>query len=178
VQTIPGPLRHRYAWRKTGSAAPTNAPALSRRAGRYATIDAVTTATITSTDESKPPWPATSTNQKTPTGIQKKKNKPSPDYVFLCDFPVLPASVVAWDKVQQPSMTRFAADLASTGELRAEHTVDTAADVLWPATDVRSYDWLVRQRGRPPERFHRWYVDTVAAALLKTAELRPSTGSA
>jgi TetR/AcrR family transcriptional regulator of autoinduction and epiphytic fitness len=63
-------------------------------------------------------------------------------------------------------MTMFAADLASTGQLRPEHTVDTAADVLWLAMDVRNYDWLVRQRGWSPERFQRWYVDTVAAALL------------
>ena len=63
-------------------------------------------------------------------------------------------------------MTMFAADLASTGQLRPEHTVDTAADVLWLAMDVRNYDWLVRQRGWSPDRFQRWYVDTVAAALL------------
>jgi TetR/AcrR family transcriptional regulator of autoinduction and epiphytic fitness len=63
-------------------------------------------------------------------------------------------------------MTMFAADLAATDELRPEHTIDTAADVLWLAMDVRNYDWLVRERGWPPERFQRWYVDTVAAALL------------
>jgi TetR/AcrR family transcriptional regulator of autoinduction and epiphytic fitness len=63
-------------------------------------------------------------------------------------------------------MAMFAADLASTGELRPDHTIDTAADVLWLAMDVRNYDWLVRQRGWSPERFQRWYVDTVAAALL------------
>jgi TetR/AcrR family transcriptional regulator of autoinduction and epiphytic fitness len=67
---------------------------------------------------------------------------------------------------RRTGMTMFAADLASTGQLRPEHTVDTAADVLWLAMDVRNYDWLVRQRGWPPERFRRWYVDTVAAALL------------
>ena len=43
-------------------------------------------------------------------------------------------------------MTMFAADLASTGQLRAEHNVDTVADVLWLAMDVRNYDWLVRPR--------------------------------
>ena len=67
-------------------------------------------------------------------------------------------------------MTMFAADLASTGELRPDHTIDTATDVLWLAMDVRNYDWLVRQRRWPPERFQHWYVDTVAAALLTTPE--------
>jgi TetR/AcrR family transcriptional regulator, regulator of autoinduction and epiphytic fitness len=67
---------------------------------------------------------------------------------------------------RRTGMTMFAADLAATGQLRPEHTVDTAADVLCLAMDVRNYDWLVRQRGWSPERFRRWYVDTVAAALL------------
>lgn len=71
-------------------------------------------------------------------------------------------------------MTMFATDLVSTGQLRREHTVDTAADVLWLAMDVRNYDWLVRQRGWSPERFQRWYVDTVAAVLF-TAPESPAT---
>ena len=67
---------------------------------------------------------------------------------------------------RRTGMAMFAADLASTGELRPDHTVDTAADVLWLAMDVRNYDWLVRRRGWSTERFQRWYVDTVAAALF------------
>jgi len=63
-------------------------------------------------------------------------------------------------------MALFAAELASTGEIRPDHTVDDVADVLWLAMDVRNYDWLVRQRGWSSERFQRWYVDTVAAAIL------------
>ena len=80
-----------------------------------------------------------------------------------------PEAAAIWRKNlddRRAGMTMFAADLASTGELRPEHTVDVAADVLWLAMDVRNYDWLVRQRRWPPERFQRWYVDTVAAALL------------
>ncbi|HZM84471.1 MAG TPA: hypothetical protein VFC19_52795 [Candidatus Limnocylindrales bacterium] len=71
-------------------------------------------------------------------------------------------------------MAMFAADLVSTGEVRPDHTLDTAADVLWLAMDVRNYDWLVRQRGWSPERFQRWYVDTVAAALLTSPTGAPS----
>ncbi len=73
-------------------------------------------------------------------------------------------------------MTMFAAELAATGGLRPDQTTETAADVLWLAMDVRNYDWLVRQRGWSPERFQRWYVDTVAAAILspaRTAEVTP-----
>jgi AcrR family transcriptional regulator len=77
---------------------------------------------------------------------------------------------------RRQGMTMFAADLISTGDVRPEHTTDTAADVLWLAMDVRNYDWLVRQREWPPERFQRWYVDTVAAALLTAPQGHASAG--
>jgi len=80
-----------------------------------------------------------------------------------------PEAAAIWRKNaddRRTGMTMFAADLIATGEVRPDHTLETAADVLWLAMDVRNYDWLVRQRGWPPERFQRWYVDTVAAALL------------
>ena len=80
-----------------------------------------------------------------------------------------PEAAAIWRKNiddRRNGMTMFAADLASTGRLRPDHTVDTATDVLWLAMDVRNYDWLVRQRGWPVEQYRRWYVDTVAAALL------------
>jgi hypothetical protein len=67
-------------------------------------------------------------------------------------------------------MSMFATELASTGQLRPDVSIDTAADVLWLAMDVRNYDWLVRVRGWPAEQFQRWYVDTVAAAILTAPE--------
>ena len=63
-------------------------------------------------------------------------------------------------------MGMFAADLAAAGGYAPMWTSTAAADVLWLAMDVRNYDWLVRQRGWSAERFQRWYVDTVAGALL------------
>jgi AcrR family transcriptional regulator len=80
-----------------------------------------------------------------------------------------PDAAAIWRKnldERRHGMTMFAADLASTGQLRPDHSIDTAADVLWLAMDVRNYDLLVRERNWPPERFRRWYVDTVAAAIL------------
>jgi len=80
-----------------------------------------------------------------------------------------PDAAAIWRKnltERRHGMAMFAADLAVSGELRPEHTVETAADVLWLAMDFRNWDWLVRERGWSPERFRRWYVDTVAAAIL------------
>ena len=80
-----------------------------------------------------------------------------------------PDAATIWRKNltdRRQGMSMFAADLAASGELRPEHTLETAADVLWLAMDFRNWDWLVRERGWSPDRFRRWYVDTVAAAIL------------
>ena len=80
-----------------------------------------------------------------------------------------PDAAAIWRKnltERRHGMAMFAADLAVSGELRPEHTVETAADVLWLAMDFRNWHWLVRERGWSTERFRRWYVDTVAAAIL------------
>ncbi|MGC5014203.1 TetR/AcrR family transcriptional regulator [Streptosporangium sp. DT93] len=74
-----------------------------------------------------------------------------------------------WDKNvedRRRGMAMFAAELVATGAVRPGHDTGSVADVLWLAMDVRNYDWLVRRRGWPAERFERWYVDTVAAAVL------------
>ncbi|WP_433305816.1 TetR/AcrR family transcriptional regulator [Actinoplanes sp. CA-030573] len=92
-----------------------------------------------------------------------------------------PEAAAIWRKNvddRRAGMTMFAAELAAGGHLRPDHTVDTAADVLWLAMDVRNYDWLVRQRGWSPERFRRWYADTVAAALLAEPGSPAPTASA
>jgi TetR/AcrR family transcriptional regulator, regulator of autoinduction and epiphytic fitness len=82
-----------------------------------------------------------------------------------------PDAAAIWHKnldERRRGMTMFATELASTGQLRPDQTVDTVVDVLWLAMDVRNYDWLVRERHWSPDRFQRWYVDTVAAAVLTT----------
>lgn len=74
---------------------------------------------------------------------------------------------------RRQGMAVFAADLAATGRLRPDQDVDRVADILWLAMDVRNYDWLVRQRDWSLEQYQRWYVDTVAAAILDISHERP-----
>jgi AcrR family transcriptional regulator len=76
---------------------------------------------------------------------------------------------------RRAGMLGFAGVLLSTGQVRADHDLDAVADVLWLAMDVRNYDWLVRQRGWPVERYEQWYVDTVSAAVLTPARPRRRT---
>jgi TetR/AcrR family transcriptional regulator of autoinduction and epiphytic fitness len=88
-----------------------------------------------------------------------------------------PDAAAIWRKnlhERRQGMTMFAADLAATGQLRPDHTVESAADVLWLAMDVRNYDWLVRERGWTADQFQRWYVDTVAAAVLIPDQADPA----
>jgi TetR/AcrR family transcriptional regulator of autoinduction and epiphytic fitness len=70
------------------------------------------------------------------------------------------------DDDRHRGMIMFAADLAATGELRIDLNADQVADALWLAQDVRNYDWLVRRRGWPVERYRQWFVDTAAGAIL------------
>ena len=63
-------------------------------------------------------------------------------------------------------MGMFAAELVGTGTLRPDLDVEQVADILWLAQDFRNFDWLVRQRGWPLEKYQRWYVDTVSGAIL------------
>jgi TetR/AcrR family transcriptional regulator, regulator of autoinduction and epiphytic fitness len=86
-----------------------------------------------------------------------------------------PDAAAIWRKnldERRQAMTLFAGELAATGELTVD--VHTAVDVLWLAMDVRNYDWLVRERGWPAEKFQRWYVDTVAAAILGRSTMEPA----
>lgn len=62
-------------------------------------------------------------------------------------------------------MTMFAADLRATGEVSAELSAEAVADVLWLATDVRMWEWLVRTRRWSEQRFRRWFVDSTHGAL-------------
>jgi AcrR family transcriptional regulator len=71
------------------------------------------------------------------------------------------------DDDRYQGMTGFAADLRATGAVRDDLTHAEVADVLWLAMDTHNYDWLVLRRGWPVERYQQWYVDTVAAAILR-----------
>jgi len=80
-----------------------------------------------------------------------------------------PDAAAIWHKNvddRRRGMGMFAAHLAGAGCLRSDVDAETAADVLWLAMDFRNYDWLVRRRGWSSAAYQRWYVDSVAGAIL------------
>lgn len=66
------------------------------------------------------------------------------------------------------NMRRFVADLAATGELRADVTIEHAADIVWATNAAEFYVLLVRQRGWTPERFEAWLADAWKRLLLRS----------
>ncbi len=64
------------------------------------------------------------------------------------------------------NMRRFAADLRSTGDVRADLDDDIVADIVWSLNATEYYLLLVRDRGWTPERFGRHLADAWCRLLL------------
>jgi len=63
-------------------------------------------------------------------------------------------------------MTENAQRLAAAGHLRADVTVERAADVMWLYSEPDLYELLVLQRGFTLERFGEFVADAMIAALI------------
>ena len=74
-----------------------------------------------------------------------------------------------WQRIaarRAKNMREFADDLASTGQLRPELSLDEVADVIWATNSPEFYCLLVEDRGWAPERFERWLADSWCRLLL------------
>lgn len=81
-----------------------------------------------------------------------------------------PACADVWAGIaarRAANMRLFAADLRATGELRADLTDDTVADVLWSMNAAEYWDLLVRQRGWSTDEFAGWLTDAWTRLLLR-----------
>jgi AcrR family transcriptional regulator len=65
------------------------------------------------------------------------------------------------------NMRLLAADLAATGSLRQDLSVDDAADIIWATNSSEFFLLLVRDRGWDADRFERWLGRTWKELLLK-----------
>lgn len=65
------------------------------------------------------------------------------------------------------NMRLFAADLAATGQLRREISVDSAADVIWAMNAPEFYLLLVGDRGWSPATFETWLASAWIRLLLR-----------
>lgn len=77
-----------------------------------------------------------------------------------------------WQEISErraANMGLLAGELATTGALRPELTVEQAADVLWSMNSPELYLLLVGQRGWDPDRYQRWLADAWQRLLLRPA---------
>jgi len=63
-------------------------------------------------------------------------------------------------------MRVFVADLAAKGGLRADLSIEIAADVIWMMNSSEFYVLCVRERGWTPEFFEQWLADAWERLLL------------
>jgi AcrR family transcriptional regulator len=83
-----------------------------------------------------------------------------------------PELTALWAEVAQrraKNMRLFAADLATTGELRRDLELDEVADIVWSMNAAEYWLLLVHERGWSAQRFERWLVDAWSRLLLESA---------
>jgi AcrR family transcriptional regulator len=86
-----------------------------------------------------------------------------------------PVLAQLWREISErraANMRLLATDLAATGSLRVDISIEQAADIIWSMNAAEYYDLLVQQRGWSPERFEAWLIDAWQRLLLSDADPR------
>jgi AcrR family transcriptional regulator len=65
------------------------------------------------------------------------------------------------------NMRTFMANVNTTGALRADLTIEQAADIVWTLNSSDVYLLLTEERGWSPEEFERWLADGWVRLLLR-----------
>lgn len=64
------------------------------------------------------------------------------------------------------NMRKLVQELRAAGGLRAELSVDEAADTIWATNSAELYVLLTGERGWTPDQYERWLADTWCRLLL------------
>ncbi len=76
---------------------------------------------------------------------------------------------VLWQEISNrraANMRLLAENLAATGQMRPDLSVDQVADIIWSLNSPEFFLLLVEQRGWPVEEFERWLADAWVRLLL------------
>ena len=102
-------------------------------------------------------------------GVVAIHERLAPIFLSLRDAAVTDADCATlWTQISErraANMLRFAADLRSTGEIRADLTDNDVADIIWTMNAAEYYD-LLAQRGWTPQRISHWLADAWTRLLL------------
>lgn len=80
-----------------------------------------------------------------------------------------PEARSVWEQISErraANMREFASDLRAAGGLRADLSIDDAADVLWATNSSEMYALLTGERSWSPDHFERWLTDAWQRLLL------------
>jgi AcrR family transcriptional regulator len=104
-------------------------------------------------------------------GLVEVLSRLAPVYLTLRDAGVTDAgSAALWQEIAQrraSNMLMFAADLRSTGDLRADLSDRDVADIVWSMNSPEYWVLLVGERGWTPERFAAYLIDAWTRLLLR-----------
>ena len=87
--------------------------------------------------------------------------------------PLDPELNALWQEISQRrarNMRLFAKDLAATGSLRRDLSVERAADVIWSMNSPEFYLLLVQDRGWSSQEFEQWLSDAWIRLLLNQSD--------
>lgn len=90
-------------------------------------------------------------------------------HVLRAAAPGEPELAAVWHEIAERrarNMRLFVADVASTGALRDDLSLDEAADVVWATNSAELYVLLVHERGWDPDQYMRWLADAWRRLLL------------
>lgn len=85
--------------------------------------------------------------------------------------PADPELAAVWTQIAERrarNMRKLVAELAATGALRADISVEDAADVIWATNSPELYALLVHERGWDPDHYAEWLGDAWQRLLLRT----------
>ncbi len=80
-----------------------------------------------------------------------------------------PEAKQVWREISErraANMRKLVGDLEAAGGLRADLSIDEAADVIWATNSSELYVLLTVERGWSPDRYERWLADTWRRLLL------------
>jgi AcrR family transcriptional regulator len=86
--------------------------------------------------------------------------------------PADPELAAVWSEIAERrarNMRLFASEVAGTGSLREDVSIEEAADVIWATNSPELYVLLVQERGWDPDQYARWLADAWRRLLLETS---------
>jgi AcrR family transcriptional regulator len=102
--------------------------------------------------------------------VRETQERLAPLFLALRDASTTePEAEEVWQEIstrRAANMRNLVRDVEATGRLRADLSVDDAADIIWATNSSELFVMLTGERGWTPQRFERFLADTWERLLL------------